>query len=546
MLSIFLSYSRDTDKERAKVVRTKLEALGITVFQDIDMLATSDSSAVLDAQIGDAAGVFVLWTASSIKSKWVIAEAQKGLDRDVLVTAVFDNISPRNLRLPFNGLTTPNISDWIESGAKAAHPGWRSILGAIGSLVARPLIDLALTIEAGTPAAKLDFVKKYPDDLFSKTFAAEFKSAKKQEFSQRAIETKQKLEDRLEQAGQKLDALQIEFENKLDSAIKTGNFSSLDPRMIIDNTLAELSQNTEIGKGVLEIRLRETVKGLADANSRLEASKVEFEKLKAEKNAVETELSDKVALNSRLTNDLSLGRIRNLANYVLLLIAILVSASFAIYYLRYTKSQDQITALTGKFNDAKKALGESQTQLNQATDRAGQTGQTLARLNDLQAKLTSANDNVASLTRQRQDLSTQLSDAQSKLSDAQSKLKIAGDNGASLAQQKNEFSSQIGQAQTNLKAASEAVTSLTAQKNELSKQLDDARAKLSAFDTQKSSLTSWLNDVLATLKEDERRLKTQADQETSRRAAEESCNNLAGISGIQICREEQLGLPEPN
>src|SRR5262249_3025396 len=104
MPNVFLSYNRRADRERARLVRTKLEALGITVFQDIDMDASAQSSEFLDAQIKDAAAALVLWTNSSTESPWVKAEAHKALQRKVLVSAVFDNIPPENLPLPFNSL----------------------------------------------------------------------------------------------------------------------------------------------------------------------------------------------------------------------------------------------------------------------------------------------------------------------------------------------------------------------------------------------------------------------------------------------------------
>ena len=94
MYTVFMSYKRGADTERAKVVRAKLEDVQVKVFQDIDMAAGAAVSHILDAQLRSALAVLVLWTRESTKSHWVEGEALRGLDRKVLVTAVFDQIAP--------------------------------------------------------------------------------------------------------------------------------------------------------------------------------------------------------------------------------------------------------------------------------------------------------------------------------------------------------------------------------------------------------------------------------------------------------------------
>jgi predicted nucleic acid-binding Zn-ribbon protein len=551
MSSIFLSYSRDSDKGRAKAVREKLEALGVPVFQDIDMIATSDSSEILDAQIGDASGVLVLWTKSSIKSKWVTAEAQKGLDREVLVTAVFDSISPRNLRLPFNGLTTPDISDWIETGAKASHPGWRSVLGAIGGLLHRPLVDLALAIETKSAEAKLEFLQRHPDDHFSTTFAADLKQAKKQEFDQSVLETKKILEARLVQADARLDKLRFDFDTMLESNLKSGTLINLVPRKLVDNALAEITQHDETDKSILGVKLRESMQELADANIRNQSLKADLEKLKTENTAAAVELENKSALNVKLTNDLSIKQSelskgttehRPLRAAALLVLGILIGG-LPIYYLRHTTANEQASARLApgidpqlselkdklkRANDALDSLNEDkQTLLSQLsasqsklkgseesarslTDRVNELAK---QLSDTQANLTITNDTLASLNKDKKGLLDQLGAAQSKLQDSaekirsltdrgnelakklndtQANLTITNDTWASLNKDKKSLLDQLGGAQSKLQDSAEKIRSLTDQGTELAKQLNDTQAKLKTAETRLRGLGGWL------------------------------------------------------
>lgn len=142
MYTVFLSYKRGADVQRAQVVRAKLEAIGVKVFQDIDMRAGGLVSHILDAQLNEALAVLVLWTQASFKSQWVAAEAHKGLNRGVLVTSVFDHINCNELMVPFNHVHTPDLSDWIESGAPSTHYGWRSVVAGLGGLLKEPLLEI--------------------------------------------------------------------------------------------------------------------------------------------------------------------------------------------------------------------------------------------------------------------------------------------------------------------------------------------------------------------------------------------------------------------
>jgi hypothetical protein len=58
--SVFIGYRTKDDKERAAVIRAKLESLGVDVFQDTDMFAGSAIPDVLGKRLASAAAVLIL------------------------------------------------------------------------------------------------------------------------------------------------------------------------------------------------------------------------------------------------------------------------------------------------------------------------------------------------------------------------------------------------------------------------------------------------------------------------------------------------------
>lgn len=224
------------------MVRAKLEALDVRVFQDVEMTAGDDFHVILNRQLASAKAVLVLWTRSSIDpegGRWVRAEAQAGFDRRVLVAGVFDGISPRQLGVPFNAVQAANLSDWIEGGAAGSHNGWRSILQALGQFLDRPLAELSKTIEKGGSDEKGEFLHKYPNDPFSNRFAAELTAMRRKEFGNLIAATKLIINERVETAHQKLDEYRSEFESRLHDMVRAGrDFESLDPQKITDSVLS--------------------------------------------------------------------------------------------------------------------------------------------------------------------------------------------------------------------------------------------------------------------------------------------------------------------
>jgi len=91
MADIFLSYSR-ADRPKAQMVAEALIAEGFSVWWDKVLRAGQTYDEVTEGMLRDADVVVVLWSAVSVKSKWVRAEATLGQRTSVLVPAMMENV----------------------------------------------------------------------------------------------------------------------------------------------------------------------------------------------------------------------------------------------------------------------------------------------------------------------------------------------------------------------------------------------------------------------------------------------------------------------
>lgn len=89
MASIFLSYSR-ADRPKAQAVAEALMAEGLTVWWDKVLRAGQTYDEVTEGMLREADVVIVLWSATSVKSKWVRAEATLGQRSSVLIPAMIE------------------------------------------------------------------------------------------------------------------------------------------------------------------------------------------------------------------------------------------------------------------------------------------------------------------------------------------------------------------------------------------------------------------------------------------------------------------------
>ncbi len=89
MAHIFLSYSR-ADRPTAQILAEALEAEGFSVWWDKVLRAGQTYDEVTETMLRDSSVVVVLWSQTSVKSKWVRAEATLGQRSCELVPAMIE------------------------------------------------------------------------------------------------------------------------------------------------------------------------------------------------------------------------------------------------------------------------------------------------------------------------------------------------------------------------------------------------------------------------------------------------------------------------
>lgn len=90
MADIFLSYSR-ADRPVAQTMAESLEAAGFSVWWDKILRAGQTYDEVTETMLRDAQVVIVLWSATSVQSKWVRAEATLGQRKCELVPVMIED-----------------------------------------------------------------------------------------------------------------------------------------------------------------------------------------------------------------------------------------------------------------------------------------------------------------------------------------------------------------------------------------------------------------------------------------------------------------------
>jgi hypothetical protein len=145
MARVFVSYARE-DREAAAVLAHALQAARHEVWWDRALVAGQDYTAVIEQQLSDADAVVVLWSAASVKSKFVRDEANHALQSGRLTPV---RIEPVALPLGFASLHSADVFSQDEDGHTVLEPA------VLVDEVARRL-DAA----AGSPKAAPSFSPK--------------------------------------------------------------------------------------------------------------------------------------------------------------------------------------------------------------------------------------------------------------------------------------------------------------------------------------------------------------------------------------------------
>jgi len=138
MSDIFISYARE-DKAKAEIIVNALTNQGFSVWWDPEIPLADEFRQIIDKELAKAKCVVVLWSRASIKSGYVIYEATKGKDRNILVPVLIEDVEIPDV---FRDINTANLYDWT---GESSHPEFKKLLEAIRKNLHRPLYKIIVS-----------------------------------------------------------------------------------------------------------------------------------------------------------------------------------------------------------------------------------------------------------------------------------------------------------------------------------------------------------------------------------------------------------------
>ncbi|MBU6421085.1 MAG: TIR domain-containing protein [Gammaproteobacteria bacterium] len=144
MADVFVSYAR-ADKARVAPLVAAIEAKGWSVWWDPEISPGQEFDDQIDAEIDAAKAVLVVWTPTSVVSRWVRGEAREAAERGILVPVRFEQA-----RLPMDvrAIHTTDLDNWRED---PASPLMQECLHALAAMISRA--TAAQAAKAGSTAA---------------------------------------------------------------------------------------------------------------------------------------------------------------------------------------------------------------------------------------------------------------------------------------------------------------------------------------------------------------------------------------------------------
>jgi hypothetical protein len=128
MSDIFISYSSD-ERQRVLPLVNALEKTGWSVFWDRTIPAGKAWRQVIGTEIRTCRSVVVVWTASSIRSEWVLEEAETGKRREILIPVLLDEVEPP---FGFGTIQAANLTTW---DGEYASPAFTRFIGDISAIL---------------------------------------------------------------------------------------------------------------------------------------------------------------------------------------------------------------------------------------------------------------------------------------------------------------------------------------------------------------------------------------------------------------------------
>ncbi len=135
MADIFVSYARE-DQGKATSFVALLEAQGWTVWWDREINPGLSFTKVIEREIARAKCVIVLWSSKSVSSNWVHAEANDGLEREILIPVLLDSVT---VPLVFRQTQAADLRGWPTS---ADDHVLKKLFAVISEAINKPVVEI--------------------------------------------------------------------------------------------------------------------------------------------------------------------------------------------------------------------------------------------------------------------------------------------------------------------------------------------------------------------------------------------------------------------
>ena len=96
------------------------------MWWDRSILPGTQFDEVIEAELSAARCVVVVWSEASVASKWVRAEASEGLDRQLLIPVLLEDV---RIPLAFRQTQAADLTGWK---GEPSHPGFDQVVTAVG------------------------------------------------------------------------------------------------------------------------------------------------------------------------------------------------------------------------------------------------------------------------------------------------------------------------------------------------------------------------------------------------------------------------------
>lgn len=148
MSQIFISY-KSTDKERVRPIVELLEGEGWAVWWDRKIPPGKTFDQVIEEALDAASCLVVVWSADSVGSDWVRAEAAEGKKRGILVPVLIDQAS---IPFEFRRIQAARLTDLPRP---VDDPEVQGLLASVARIIeSRPNVEAPRTAEQPSPDEK--------------------------------------------------------------------------------------------------------------------------------------------------------------------------------------------------------------------------------------------------------------------------------------------------------------------------------------------------------------------------------------------------------